>query len=225
LVVGAILAVVSIKPHLLYLFWPALFLWICREGRWRIALGALMAFLFVALVPLYFDRDIYGQYFDLYKLEGILQPFDQATPTLRNIFPLLFGRSDRWLQSLPSVIGLAWLIYYWRRNRARWQWSEELPLLLLVSVTTSFFAWTYDYVVFLPALIEVTAWIKRTRLPWYRSWAVLSYLMINTVHAVMRFWFAEEFGYAWLAPALMLSYIVYRFEKQRQSVAPRAALA
>ena len=139
LAAGAALAVVSIKPHLLYLFWLALCLWICREGRWRIALGALMSFLLVALVPLYFDRDIYGQYFELYKLEGILQPFDQATPTLRNIFPLLFGRSDRWLQSLPTVIGFAWLIYYWRRNRARWQWSEELPLILLVSVTTSVF--------------------------------------------------------------------------------------
>ena len=224
LVAGAALAVVSIKPHLLYLFWLALCLWICREGHWRIALGALMSFLLVALVPLYFDRDIYGQYFELYKLEGILQPLDQATPTLRNIFPLLFGRSDRWLQSLPTVIGFAWLIYYWQRHKVRWQWSQELPLILLVSVTTSFFAWTYDHVVFLPALIEVAAWIKRTRLPWYRSWAVLSYLTINAVHGVMRFWFAEEFGYVWLAPALLLSYIVYRFEKQRQPLAQPASL-
>ena len=106
-----------------------------------------------------------------------------------------------------------------------WQWSEELPLILLVSVTTSFFAWTYDHVVFLPALIEVTAWIKRTRLPWYRSWAVIGYLTINVVHAVMRFWFAEEFGYVWLAPALLLSYVVYRFEKQRKSAARLTALA
>ena len=99
-----------------------------------------------------------------------------------------------------------------------------MPLVLAVSVTTSFFAWTYDYVVILPALIEVAAWIKRTRLPWYRSWAVLSYLAINTVHAVMRFWHAEEFSYVWLAPALMLSYIVYRYEKQTKTVAPLAAL-
>ena len=221
LAAGAALAVVSIKPHLLYLFWIALCLWICREGHWRIALGALMSFLFFALVPLYFSRDVYGQYFELYRLEGILQPFDQATPTLRNIFPLLFGRSDQWLQSLPTVIGFAWLIYYWQRRKVRWQWSEELPLILLVSVATSFFSWTYDQVVLLPALIEVAAWIKRTRLPWYRSWAALSYLTVNIIHAVMRFWFAEEFNYVWLAPALLLSYIVYRFEKQRQSAAPR----
>ena len=30
----------------------------------------------------------------------------------------------------------------------------------------------------------------------------------------MRLWFAEEFSYSWLAPALLLSYIVYRYEKQ-----------
>ena len=225
LAAGAALAVVSIKPHLLYIFWLALCLWICREGRWRVVLGAVIAFVVIALVPLYFDRHIYGQYFELYKLEGILQPFDQATPTLRNIFPILFGRSDRWLQSLPTVIGFAWLIYYGQRHKVRWQWSQELPLILLVSVTTSFFAWTYDHVVFLPALIEVTAWIKRTRLPWYRSWAVICYLTINSLHAAMRFWFAEEFSYVWLAPALLLSYVVYRFEKQSQSAAPRTSSA
>jgi hypothetical protein len=98
-------------------------------------------------------------------------------------------------------------------------------LVLVVSVTTSFFAWTYDYVVILPALIEVAAWIKRTPLPWYRSWAVLSYLTINTVHAVMRFWHAEEFSYVWVAPALMLSYIAYRHEKQTKAAARLAVLA
>lgn len=225
LLAGAALALVSIKPHLLYLFWLALCLWLCREGYWRMVLGALTGFLIFALIPLYFDRNIYDQYFELFALDEILQPFDQATPTLRNVFPLLLGRGDRWLQGLPTVIGIVWLLYYWRRHKLHWQWFEELPLVLLVSVTTSFFAWTYDHVVLLPALIEVTAWVKRTRLPWYRSWAVLGYLAINGVHAVMRFWFAEEFGYSWLAPALLLCYIVYRIEKRSKAVAPQTALA
>jgi hypothetical protein len=54
---------------------------------------------------------------------------------------------------------------------------------------------------------------------------VLGYLAINSVHAVMRFWFAEEFGYSWLAPALLLCYIVYRIEKRSKAVAPQTALA
>lgn len=98
-------------------------------------------------------------------------------------------------------------------------------MVLLVLVTTSFSTWTNDHVMLLPALIEVTAWVKRTRLPWYSSWAVLGYFAINGVHAVIRFWLAEAFGYSWLAPALLLCYIVYRFEKQRKAVAPRTALA
>jgi len=214
LAAGAMLAAVAIKPHLLYLFWLALFLWICRYRRWQVLLGAVMAFLIVALLPVYFDRFIYRQYFDLYNLQGIVKPFDWPAPTLRNIFPLLLDRSDRWLESLPTLTGLAWLGYYWRKHQAQWQWRETLPLVLLISVTTSFFAWTYDQVVLLPALIEVTAWLRRTKLPWYRSWAALGYIAVNGLHSALRFWFAEEFVYLWLAPALTLCYVVYRYERR-----------
>jgi len=219
LAAGAMLAVVAIKPHLLYLFWLALFLWICRYRRWQVLFGAVMAFLIVALLPVYFDRHIYRQYFDLYNLPGIVKPFDWPAPTLRNIFPLLFDHSDRWLESLPTLAGLAWLGYYWRKHQAQWQWRETLPVVLLVSVTTSFFAWTYDQVVLLPALIEVTAWLRQTKLPWYRSWAALGYIAINGLHIAMRFWFAEEFVYLWLAPALTLCYVVYRYERRILDVA------
>jgi hypothetical protein len=41
----------------------------------------------------------------------------------------------------------------------------------------------------------------------------------------MRFWHAEEFSYVWVAPALMLSYIAYRHEKQTKAAARLAVLA
>lgn len=211
---GAMLAVVAIKPHLLYLFWPALLLWSFRYRRWQVLLGAAISLLFCALLPLYFDPQVYRHYLELYALEGVITPFHWPAPTLRNIFPLLLGRGDGWLQSLPTLGGLAWLGYYWQRHKAQWQWPEQLPVILLVSVTTSFFAWTYDQVVLLPALIEVAAWLKRSKITWYRSWAVLSYVAVNGLHGTLRFWFAEEFFYFWLAPALTLNYIVYRYEKR-----------
>jgi hypothetical protein len=221
LAAGAMLAVVAIKPHLLYLFWLALFLWICRYRRWQVLLGAAVGFFIVALLPVYFDRHIYGQYLDLYHLEGIVKPFDWPAPTLRNIFPQFFDRSDRWLESLPTLAGLVWLGYYWHRHNAHWQWPEALPPVLLVSVTTSFFAWTYDQVVLLPALIEATVWIRRIKLPWYRSRAALGYVAINGLHLAMRFWFAEEIVYLWLAPALTLNYLVYRYERRSHGASLR----
>jgi hypothetical protein len=81
-------------------------------------------------------------------------------------------------------------------------------------VTSSFFAWTYDQVILIPALIEVAVWLKGTEQPWYRSRAVLGYLIVNVVHAAMRFWYAEEFHYVWLAPALLLCYLLYRVDKK-----------
>ena len=44
LAAGAMLAVVAIKPHLLYLFWLALLFWICRYRRWQVLLGAAVHF-------------------------------------------------------------------------------------------------------------------------------------------------------------------------------------
>jgi hypothetical protein len=176
--------------------------------------SVLVAFLVAVLIPVLFDTEIYSQYMALYSSDDILKPLEWPAPTLRNIFPLLLGQTSGWLEILPSVIGLAWLFFYWQRHKVDWQWSEHLPLVLLVSVTTSIFAWTYDQVVFLPAIIEVAAWIKAAKIPWYRSWAALCYVSINSLHLAMRFWLAEEFWYVWLAPALLLNYLVFRWEKR-----------
>ena len=127
-----------------------------------------------------------------------------------------FDGSDRWLESLPTLAGLAWLGYYWHRHKAQWQWPEALPSVLLVSVTTSFFAWTYDQVVFLPAIIQGASWLVRQRLPWYQSIAALLYVAIDLAHGAMRVFVAEELWYFWLAPALLVAYLIYCRESLRR---------
>lgn len=220
LALGAVLVFLSIKPHLLYLFWIALFLWIWRHRHSQVLLGGFVALVVTAVIPALFDAKIYSQYMALSSVKGVLKPLEWPAPTLRNVFPLLLGQTSGWLEIIPSVIGLVWLLFYWQRYKAHWQWAEHLPLILLVSVTTSFFAWTYDQVVLLPAIIEAAAWIKAAKTPWYRSWAAGCYVLINSTHLVMRFWFADEFWYVWLAPALLLNYIVYCWERRVTDLAP-----
>lgn len=206
---GAALPLIAVKPHLLFLFWIALLLWIWQQRRWRVVLGAIVTGLAAGLVPLWFDADVYSQYRELYSLAGISRPFDWPTPTLGNVFYILLGQESAWWRVLPSLLGVTWLLDHWRRHRHDWRWDEQLPLILLASVTTGFFAWTYDQVVLLPALIQAVAWLKHAKIPWHRSAAVLCYLAINGVHCLMRFRFADELWYVWLAPALLLNYWLF----------------
>jgi hypothetical protein len=90
---------------------------------------------------------------------------------------------------------------------------------VLVSVVTSFFAWTYDQVVFLPAIIEAAIWIERQLSPWHSFWAARIYIFINVCHALFRIWVADELWYFWLAPALLLNYVIFLREKKTNGVA------
>jgi hypothetical protein len=80
-----------------------------------------------------------------------------------------------------------------------------MPLVVIVSVTTSFFAWTYDQVVFLPAIIEAAIRIREWPIPWYASWAVRVYILINGGHMFQRFFIADELWYFWLAPSFLVT--------------------
>ena len=209
---GAAIAILSIKPHLVYLFWIVLVLWIWQHKQWRVAVSALAAGTCAALAPLLLNSRVYSDYFELQRLGGITQPFEWLVPTLGNVLKIYFRFDNDGSRLAPSLVAAVWVLWYWRRHNQRWQWSEHLPLIILVSVTTNFFVWTYDQVVFLPALIQGASWLVRQPLPWYRSIAAWLYITIDLAHFVLRFFVAEELWYFWLAPALLIAYLVYRWE-------------
>jgi hypothetical protein len=159
-----------------------------------------------------FDRQIYSEYFALYRFGGITKPLDWPTPTLGNMLKIFFDVDGASIQVIPSLIAVVWVLWYWHRHKQSWQWSVQLPLIVLVSVTTNFFVWTYDQVVFLPALIQGASWLVRDRLPWYRSIAALLYIGANFTHIVLRFFVADELWYFWLAPTLLTAYLFYLWE-------------
>ena len=64
----------------------------------------------------------------------------------------------------------------------------------------------------MPALIQGASWLVRQRLPWYRSIAALLYIAIDLAHLALRFFVAEELWYFWLAPALLIAYLVCHWE-------------
>jgi hypothetical protein len=212
---SASLVVISIKPHLLYLFWLAFLLWILHGRLWRLACRAALLLLIALLLPVCFNGKIYAQYFALFDWPGITQPMHWPTPTLRNAARQLLGIDRTWLQLAPTAVAAAWSIWHWHRRKHQWRWHEQLPLLSVASVAGSIFAWTYDHVVLLPAIMQAAVWAIRAPEPWHRYWTARLYLAINACHFLLRFRLAEELWYVWLAPALLINYLIFCWESKK----------
>ena len=67
----------------------------------------------------------------------------------------VFGEQHVWLQFLPCCAGAVWFLWYWIKKEKQWEWQSHLPLLLIVSVSTSPYCWNHDFILILPALIAV----------------------------------------------------------------------
>jgi hypothetical protein len=215
---GSSAVFLSIKPHLLYLFWIVFALWLWKERQWRVMAGTLVTGLIIATIPLLFDARIYLQYFALYQISDIPRPLDWFTPTLRTAIQTFIGPNHTWLELTPTLAGILWVLFHWYRHKDHWDWLEQFPRIVLVSVVTSFFAWTYDQVVFFPAVIEGAIWIRRQSNAWYDFWAARIYVLINVCHALYRISVADERWYFWLAPACLFNYVIFLREKKRSGV-------
>jgi hypothetical protein len=204
---GTASVLIAIKPHLLYLFWPAFLFWAINRRNWSLLLGGLAAGLMATGIPLIFNTSVISQYLDLTTNQP---PFYWATPTLGTLLRLLFGVEKHWLQFLPSVAGFFWFFLFWQSRKLYWDWREQTPLLLLVSVATSAYGWTFDQVVLLPAVIQVLTWISHgsDRIPMIMT--VLVYLFFNACALTMNLMHVGETRFIWMSPTFLLGYLILR---------------
>lgn len=202
---GTVSVIIAIKPHLLYLFWPALLLWAMDRRNWLLLLGGLTAGSIATVIPLIFNPSVINQYVNLTTNQP---PFYWATPTLGTLLRLFFGIGNNWLQFIPSIFGLVWFLLYWRKHRDTWDWREQIPLLLLVSVATTSYGWTFDQVVLLPAVIQAATKIFHGSDRILITMAVIGYLIINVLAVIMNFMRFGETWFIWMAPVFLLGYLV-----------------
>jgi len=212
---GAWLALIAIKPHLLYLVWLALLLWAVRTRRWRAPAGAALALLAAAAVALIVNPRVIGQYLAATAADS---PLVWATPTFGSLLRLIFGFDVTWLQFVPPAAGGIWLALYWRRHAAAWGWPAHMPLLLLVSTTTAAFGWSFDLVVLLPAILAVVRWALAAGAPRRAFLPALTYIGCNAA-AWALYSRVSDFWLIWLSPALLLWYLFAR-DRYNGSPAP-----
>lgn len=200
--IGASAALIAIKPQLLYLFWLALLFWVIDRGRWKVLFGVFLTLLGGYLIAMAFNPPVIEQY-----IHAVLNypPVEWATPTFGAYLRMIFGVNRFWLQFLPLIIGVIWFIIYWNRHHNNWQWIKEMPILVFVSMLFTAYAWTYDDVLLIIAVLP--AFIYLLERGWNKDVVLLIviFFVIGLLDLLLHKPL-DEFFFIWLVPALFLWY-------------------
>jgi hypothetical protein len=155
---GAFLVLTLVKPHLVYLSLPIIFLhlfWKRRDFRLLAGLVTSTAVLTVVVLAL---RPSFLTDYATTVAEGSLLGWE--TPTLGGVLGSYLGWE--WAKLMGIVI-LPLVIWLW------WRYKEQLPLniwvqaTLLLSVVTAPFGWAYDVIVLLLPLLQIIIWLAEER--------------------------------------------------------------
>jgi hypothetical protein len=201
---GAFAALLAIKPHLLYLVCISILAWSIARRRWGILGGASLILISATLTTMVFNPHVITQYLGATVADS---PLTWMTPTFGNLLRLLFGLERKWLVFIPVVAGIFWLGLYGLRHLADRQWADQVSLLLLVSVVTAPFGWSFDQVVLIPAVLEAMIRVFATNKVRIVSGAIISYLAINIAAFAICVHFSD-FWQLWLAPVLLIWYLL-----------------
>jgi Glycosyltransferase family 87 len=194
----------AVKPHTIYLFWFALLFWAMKHRLWTLLLGSMFPLLCVTLLPLFYNPNVYTQYFSSIVMKSYALSW--ATPTLGTFLRLSFGSQHEWLQYIPMLAGLIWFFNHWHKYRNKWIWENQFSILILVSLMTNFYIWSWDYLMLIPAVIQVIVRIYQNPGVRFLEWIVLLYIMINVFAFISTFFF-DSHWYILMPYALLINYI------------------
>jgi len=214
---GAMLALVSIKPQVSYLLWIALLFWVIQERRWLILVSGALTVTLLTLIAMAFNPHVIQQYLAAMQT---YQTSEWATPAIGSYLRYFWLGTDKfWPQFIPAIFGVVWFLVYWYHHHKTWQWLNTIPLILLVSVVTTPYAWTYDQVILIPAIIQATIWMVQE----WKRWSILLlaglFIGLNLLDLVLHMKL-NDFWFVWLAPGLLIWYLLTSLTFHRPELNP-----
>ena len=205
---GAATVFVAIKPHLAYLLWVGVAADALVRGRWRVLAGGAATGFLCAVLPLAFNPHVWHQYADAL---GNRPPAQWLSPTLGTVLRMAFGAEQFRLQFVPVGIGLTWFVWYrWKWSRG-WDWTAQLPLVLLVSFCTApYGAWPFDMVLLLPAVFAVVipAASPSPARGGALRFALVSLFAVNLGCLLMNLFRFGSFLIIWVPHTVLVIYVV-----------------
>ncbi len=148
---GVSLWLCALKPHLFLPFAAVLILWIIVSRSYAVLAGGVLALGATSIAVAFLDPQAWSQYAQMMRTAGLAREF---IPCVSIALRFAISPNSTWLQYVPAAAGCVWAVqFYWKR-RVEWNWVQHGPLIVLVSMLLSPYAWLTDQVLALPALLQ-----------------------------------------------------------------------
>ena len=201
MIAGACLWLCALKPHLFLPFGTVLLAWVVTSKRYRVAAGAVGAFLVSLGIAYALDPSAWLHYREM-MIHARIETL--PIPCLSIFLRQILRPESASLQYLPALLGCIWAITYFYKHRSVWDWIEHGSLLMLVSVVAAPYSWFTDQVVLIPALLH-GLYHTRSRLLIAVFASISALIEIANFQGVPLISFPL---YVWTAPAWLLWYLV-----------------
>jgi len=205
---GASLVLTTIKPHLVIITLPILFLDLLRKKEWKTLIGffVVLGFCFAILFTFY---PPWIQSFWKVLFSGMNTV--RETPTINGIFVILGENSIGkliWLFTL--LAGIAW---WWLRGQ-NWNRRTFIDISVAVGLIVSPIGWSYDQVILIFPILSLLAWVVNGQLTKQTSRIVVAALVIGNLAAYyLRTFTPSDVWFFWVPMVVLGLYLVVQKQK------------
>ncbi len=201
---GMALALTTVKPHLVYLVLALVLLELISRKQWRTLAGFFAPLLGGTLVALILRPTFVQEYAALMASNRIIYRITVPTPAsfLAELLQL------PWLQYAGLLALLGGVLLWWRRRRrGRFEMIQLVVSGLIVSLLTTAYGWSFDFILFLVPVLQVAVWAAEDRLS-KRQTAVLALLLIgaNALFFYQRTLHLQDKSLVWFPVLFALLY-------------------
>jgi hypothetical protein len=209
---GLFLSLTSIKPHLLYILLPILFLDALISRRWRIIVGFTLPVMAGIMIAFLLRPTFMTEYLLLMRGGRVLR---YTPPTLSSMMSIwLSWPSFELVSAVILLIGclIGWWVYGRKRDM---DWMNLTSITLFISVITAPYGWSFDVIVLLIPLIQCFVWMLEKSIPPLTTlWVSLIYILANGAILYQRSLGVGEEAYFWF-PLLLAGLYVWCWKIKR----------
>jgi hypothetical protein len=208
---GASLVLTTIKPHLVIITLPILFLDLLRKKEWKTLAGFFIALAFCFAVLFAFYPSWIQSFLGVIT-SGMSTV--RETPTINGLLVLL---GDHTFGKLIWFIALVVGSLLWFTRGQNWDRRTFIDISLTAGLIVSPIGWSYDQVMLFFPVLSILAWVAKGELPKQTSRTIVAILIVANLAAyVLRTFTPSDVWFFWVPFVVLGLYLIGGREKIRE---------